>query len=176
MTIMGRFTLIGLAVLLLTDQPSAASQFVDVLLPGGHVTLRANGQGGAMLYYTKGAGTGARHVFVRGAINARFPTRGAKQVHFKPDYSGGYRATGRALWKSLRNECQAYDGPDLMKAVAKCKAPDGSYWAVQEWRVALPDPGFPPWTVRQRSFDLRISHRRTTRAAAAVPDTARSTA
>jgi hypothetical protein len=121
------------------------------------VQLRVNGSG-AMLYYTKGAGGGSRHVFVRGAINARFPTRGTKQVHFKLDYSGGYNATGNALWKTFQNQCQAYDGPDLFKTVAKCKAPDGSYWAVQEWQVDLPDLGFPPWTVRQRTFDLRISH------------------
>jgi len=154
-----RFKLFGLALLLLAvlpAEPAAASQFVDVLLSGAQVTLRANGHGEAMVYYTKGSAV--RHVFVRGAINARFPTRGAKQVHFKLDYSGGYNATGHALWKTFRNECQSYDGPDLTKAVAKCKAPDGSYWAVQLWRVALPDLGFPPWTVRQRSFDLRISH------------------
>jgi hypothetical protein len=156
---MNKFKLFGLALLLLAalpSEPAAASQFVDVLPPGAHVTLRANGQGEAMLYYTKGSAV--RHVFVRGAINARFPTRGAKQVHFQLDYSGGYHATGRALWKTFRDECRSYDGPDLMKAVAKCKAPDGSYWSVQLWRVALPDLGFPPWTVRQRSFDLRISH------------------
>lgn len=160
-TFIQRFKPIGVALLLLAvlpAAPAAASQFVDVLLPGAHVALRANGNGEAMLYYTKGAGAGARHVFVRGAINARFPTRGAKQVHFKLDYSGGYRETGHALWKTFRNECRPYDGPDLTKSVAACTAPDGSYWAVQEWRVALPDLGFPPWTVRQRSFDLRISH------------------
>jgi hypothetical protein len=147
----------ALLLLLLPAHKAAASQFVDSLAPGAHIQLRVNSSG-AMLYYTKGAGGAQRHVFVRGAINARFPTRGAKQVHFKLDYSGGYNATGRALWKSFQNECQPYDGPDLMKAVAKCKAPDGSYWAVQQWRVQLPDLGFPPWTVRQRSFDLRISH------------------
>src|SRR3954466_9310738 len=88
--ITGRSKLIGLALLLLAVLPTetaAASQFVDVLLPGAHVTLRANGKGEAMVYYTKGAAV--RHVFVRGAINARFPTRGTKQVHFKLDYSGG---------------------------------------------------------------------------------------
>jgi hypothetical protein len=151
------FAAAAFLLLALPAQNAAASQFVDLLHPGAHVQLRVNGSG-AMLYYTKGASGGTRHVFIRGAVNARFPTRGAKQVHFKLDYSGGYDATGQALWKTFRNECQSYDGPDLLKAVAKCNAPDGSYWAVQEWRVDLPDLGFPPWTVRQHQLDLRISH------------------
>jgi hypothetical protein len=146
-----------LLVLVAVLTPDAvASQFVDVLPPGVQVTLKADGAGRAMLYYS--APSGARHLLVRGAINARYPSRTQRQVHFQLDYSGGWRTTRQALWKTFPDGCAAYDGPALVKAVATCKAPDGSYWAAQEWRVALPDLGFPPWTVRQRSFELHVSH------------------
>jgi len=135
---------------------AAASQFVDFLPPGSTFTLKADGAGRAMLYYSKP--NGARHVLVQGAINARFPSRTVTQVHFNLDYSGGFKTTGKALWKTFQDGCSAYDGPALPKAVATCKAPDGSYWALQEWQVALPDLGFTPWTARQRSFELHVSH------------------
>jgi len=145
-----------LALAVVPTQQAAASQFLDVLGPGAHLSLRVNAKGQAMVYYLKGGSP--RHVFVRGAINARFPIKGTRQVRFKVDYSGGWKSTGRALWKTFPNACQPYDGPALFKAVAACKAPDGSYWAVQEWRVDLPDLGFPPWTKRQRSWALHVSH------------------
>jgi hypothetical protein len=156
-TIIGRFKPVAVALAVLAAPAQAtASQFVDTLGPGERFSLRVNDKGQAMVYYSKGSGM--RHVLVRGAINARHPARTSKQVHFKLDYSGGWRTTGRALWKTFPNLCQPYDGPALTKAVATCKAPDGSYWALQEWRVDLPDLGFPPWTVRQRSLQLRVSH------------------
>ena len=97
-------------------------------------------------------------MLVAGAVNARQPSRTVRQVRFRLDYSGGWRSTGDTLWKTFGNRCGAYDGPRLPKLVAACRASNGSYWAVQEWQVDQPNFGLPPWTVRQRSFSLRISH------------------
>ncbi len=135
---------------------AGASQFVDVVLGRAPVALRVDGAGRAMLYYRKSGA--ARHVFVRGAVNARYPSQNVRQVRFRVDYSGGWRTTHRPLWKSFRSSCGSYDGPSLPYLVAACRAPNGSYWAVQEWRVDLPNLGFPPWTFRQRSSSLHLSH------------------
>ena len=131
-------------------QAASASQFIDVVRHHAPVTLKVDQAGQAMVYYPK---AGQRHVLVSGAINARQPVRGVPQVHFRLDYSGG-----RGLWKHFRTVCSAYDGPKLPFQVAACRAPDGSYWAVQEWMVDIPDFGLPPWTARQRSFSIRVSH------------------
>jgi hypothetical protein len=133
---------------------ASASQFINVVRSRTPVTLKVDG-GRAMVYYRKG---GARHVLVSGAVDARWPNRTVRQVRFRLDHSGGWRTTGQALWKTFRNACRPYDGPSLPYLVAACHAPNGSYWAVQEWRVDEPDFGAPPWTVRQRSFSLRVSH------------------
>lgn len=132
-----------------------ASGFIDVVPGRTPVTLKADGSR-AMVYYGKdGAG---RHVLVSGAVNARWPNRAVRQVRFRLDHSGGWRTTGRSLWKTFRDRCSSYDGPALPYLVAACRAPNGSYWAVQEWRVDEPNFGLPPWTARQRSYSMRVSH------------------
>jgi hypothetical protein len=146
----------ALAVTLLPPA-AVASQFIDVVRNHSPVTLKVNGAGQAMVYYDKGGA--ARHVLLTGrAVNARQPQRGVPQVRFGLDYSGGWRTTGRNLWKHFRSSCGAYDGPRLPFLVAACRAPNGSYWGVQEWMVDVPNFGMPPWTVRQRSFSIRVSH------------------
>jgi hypothetical protein len=82
-----------------------------------------------------------------GAINARFPQRNAQQVRFTIAY--GAHLDGAA--------CSAYDGPPLRYLVAACKAPDGSYWALQRWARALPIYGQPPTGIRGIP-ELRLSH------------------
>jgi len=109
-----------------------------------------------MVYYAKG-GVG-RHVLVDGAINARWPNSTVRQVRFRLDHSGGWKTTGRPLWKKFRDRCQPYDGPNLPYLVAACRAPNGSYWAVQEWRVDEPNFGVLPSSLRQRSYSIRVSH------------------
>ena len=131
-------------------QAVTASQFIDVVRHHAPVTLKVDRAGQAMVYYAK---AGQRHVLVSGAVNARQPVQGVPQVHFRLDYSGG-----GTLWKHFRSSCGAYDGPSLAFLVAACRAPDGSDWAVQEWMVDIPDFGLPPWTARQRSFSIRVSH------------------
>ena len=75
------------------------------------------------------------------------------------DYSGGWKSRRDANhWRRFRNACGRYDGPALPLLVTACKAPDGSYWALQAWQRNLPMRGFAPWTERQRAVELHISH------------------
>jgi hypothetical protein len=92
-----------------------------------------------------------RHVLVWGAVNARTPAQGPPQVRF----SHAYSARG---WRAFVDQCRPYDGPALAYAVATCKAPDGSFWALQSWQRNLPHRGVAPWTALQAESDLRISH------------------
>lgn len=126
---------------------ASASQLVD--RDGRNVRIAVNGSGEAMVSYTKGAVT--KHVLVWGAINALPPTRGKRQVEFQLDYSGN-RAKG------FVGSCGRYDGPAVPYLVVACKAPDGSYWAVQEWPQPLPDLGYTPWLAPQRTLWMDVSH------------------
>jgi hypothetical protein len=134
--------------------PAGASQLVD--RNASAISLAVNQKGVALITYHAGAGT--RHVLAWGAINARPPTRGIPQVRLRLDYSGGWGTQRRLVWRHFRNACGAYDGPALAWLVAACKAPDGSYWALQAWRRPLPDLGFVPWLPPQRARELRLSH------------------
>jgi hypothetical protein len=42
--------------------------------------------------------------------------------------------------------------------VAGCKAPDGSYWALQRWQRLAPMRGFDPFLPRQTAHELHVSH------------------
>ena len=65
-----------------------------------------------------------------------------------------------AIHRDLRsgNACRHYDGPILAGVVAACKAPDGSYWALQQWQPNLPHRGFPPYAAGQTDWELDVSH------------------
>ena len=39
-----------------------------------------------------------------------------------------------------------------------CKAPDGSYWALQRWQRLLPMRGIAPFRPEQAAFELHLSH------------------
>jgi hypothetical protein len=136
------------AVALTVGACARASQLVDRNATSVRLTVRG---GTALLAYRVPAGV--RHVFVRGAINALAPDPARPQVRFKLDYTGG-----RTLWRSFRGSCGAYDGPQLAWLVKACKAPDGSYWAVQSWQRLLPHRGYPAWRPSQAAWELRISH------------------
>jgi hypothetical protein len=53
------------------------------------------------------------------------------QVHFRFDWSGGWKSQHRLAWKHFRNGSTRYEGPELAYLVAACKAPDGTYWSLQ---------------------------------------------
>jgi hypothetical protein len=42
--------------------------------------------------------------------------------------------------------------------VAACKAPDGSYWALQSWQRLLPNQGYAPFNGMQAAWELHLSH------------------
>jgi hypothetical protein len=131
---------------------AAASQLID--RDAANVRLKVSHDGKAMLSYR----ARGRHwdVLAWGAINARHPTTARRQVQFRIDRAGGWGTFGRKL--GFRNACRPYDGPELVHLVAACKAPDGSYWAVQRWQRALPNLGFLPWLPEQRAWALHLSH------------------
>ena len=124
----------------------------------GNVSLEVNAKGEALISYTRSNGQ-PRHVLLWGAVNALPPSQGTPQVRFSADYSGGWRKYRDAgYWKTFKNACRPYDGPQLAFPVAACKAPDGSYWAVQAWQRRLPHRGFPPSLDSQSAWSFDVSH------------------
>jgi hypothetical protein len=105
-----------------------------------HSTLTIDRQGRAHVGYSSG---GRRVALVAwGAINARTPSRTRPQVRFQLRYG-----------EKGRGVCLPYDGPPLAWVVKACKAPDGSYWALQSWQRLKPSYGgtLGPW-------ELHLSH------------------
>jgi hypothetical protein len=136
--------------------PAAASASQLIARNASQLRLEVNRKGEALLSYR--SGDRPRRVLAWGAVNALSPRPGARQVRFHVDYSGGWGKYGRGYWKSFRDGCRPYDGPALPWLAAACKAPDGSYWAVQRFPQALPNLGFAPWLPEQRAVWLELSH------------------
>jgi hypothetical protein len=136
--------------------PASASQLIDHNASGVHLSV--NSKGMALISYQ--AHGRYVHLLAWNAVNARLrpPKPGVPQVRFRLDYSGGWGSFHRLVWKHFKNACQPYDGPQLAWLVATCKAPDGSYWALQAWRTPLPDLGFAPWLLTQKQRWLHLSH------------------
>ena len=122
-------------------------------------SLAVNAKGEALVTYRRTDGK-ARHVLVWGGLNAVTATdQSVHQVRFSYDYAGGWgRYHKAAYWSTFKNGCSPYDGPALVYFVFACKAPDGSYWAIQRWQRALPLLGFDPWKPSQTAFELHLSH------------------
>jgi hypothetical protein len=134
---------------------ASASQLVA--RNASHIRLAVNAKGTALVTYSvRGQVT---HLLAWGAVNARQRPASPKikQVEFKLDYSGGWKHH-RMTWKTFKNTCGAYDGPDLPWLVGACKASNGSYWALQSWQTALPDLGLAPWLGQQKTWWLHLSH------------------
>jgi hypothetical protein len=91
-------------------------------------TLSVDRHGRAHVSYRSGGRT--RYVVAWGAINARAPNRRRAQVEFRFHYGLG----GKGV-------CLPYDGPPISWLVKACKAPDGSYWALQAWVRLKPNYG-----------------------------------
>ena len=122
-------------------------------------TLKVNKRGHALVQYTREDGT-RRNVVFWNAINAVANSDVAlTQVKFKIDYAGGWGAFRKAnYWKKFRNVCKRYDGPTLVGFVAGCKAPDGSYWALQNWVRLEAMRGFAPFRKAHTDVEVHISH------------------
>ena len=149
-----RVTLL-LAFLAVAAAPATASASEIIDRNAGDVSLKVAANGQALVSYNA---RGKRwNVLAWGAVNALHPTPTRKQVEFELDYSGGYGTYKRDVWKTLKDACRAYDGPELQWFVTGCKAPDGSYWALQSWQRMLPNYGLRP-TAKQAVWELRLSH------------------
>jgi hypothetical protein len=152
---MFRSAVIGaLVAALAVAAPASASQLIDRNAAGARLAVDARGEA-LVTYRAHGA---LQHVLVWGAVNARQPTSVLPQVRFRKDYSGGWGRYHMNYWQQFANACRRYDGPPLAFLVAACKAPDGSYWALQSWQTPLPDLGMTPWTPAQRAWELHLSH------------------
>jgi hypothetical protein len=132
---------------------ASASQMIDRNAKG--VRLAVNAKGTALLTYR--ARGRVHHVLAWGAVNARVPTRGARQVAFRVDYSGGWGSQRRLVWRNFKNACGPYRGPQLQYLVSACTAPDGSHWAIQKWQRMLPPYGLRP-TKAESGVELHLSH------------------
>jgi len=140
---------------LLAVPAAAASDRVALNATDVHLAVSASGAQ-ALLTYRQGGTT--RHALVWGAVDALAPSRTVPQVRFKIDFSGGWATYGHTTWQHFGNACRAYDGPPLAAVLAACKAPDGSYWAVQRWQPNLPHRGFPVYDAGQRDWEIDVSH------------------
>ncbi|MDX6397360.1 MAG: hypothetical protein QOJ43_768 [Gaiellaceae bacterium] len=143
----------GTALLCSPAQASEQLGDVDVRFLG----LKVNGRGEALVSYLKPDGA-RRDVLVWSAVGARAPDPDQPQVRFRFDYSGGPSTRRTSAVRAFRNRCRSYDGPALVFLVAACKAPDGSYWALQRWQRLLPMRGFEPFRPGQAAFELHVSH------------------
>jgi len=147
-------TLVLAAAALYTAEAASASQLIDRNATG--VRLAVNAKGEALLTYR--ARGRLQHVLAWGAVDARQPAAGQRQVRFQKDYAGGWGKYHTTYWRSFDNTCHAYDGPKLVYLVTACGAADGSYWALQSWQTPLPDLGMTPWLPVQRAWELHLSH------------------
>jgi hypothetical protein len=143
------------AALVLAPAAAASQPLGDLNV--SQLKLAVDAGGKALLTYRAEDGR-TRHVLVWGAIDARPPSADVPQVAFRFDYSGGLRSLGHDAARTFADRCARYDGPPLVFLVAACKAPDGSYWAVQAWQRLLPMRGFAPWRPDQGKLEFHVSH------------------
>jgi hypothetical protein len=156
---MSRFLALSLgpiaALALWAPGVASGSQLID--RNAANIKLAVSQDGKALLTYAvkdKNGKNTTKHVLVWGAVNALPPVQNVPQVKFQIDWLGG----GKTYWQSFKNKCKRYDGPDLADLVVACKAPDGSYWAVQAWQYWIPFFGFTPWLPFQSDVAMHISH------------------
>ena len=132
---------------------ASASEIID--RNASNISLKVASNGQALVSYNA---RGKRwNVLAWGAVNAIHPTPTRPQVKFRLDYSGGYGTYKRDVWKTFKNACRPYDGPELEWFLTGCKAADGSYWALQAWQRMLPNYGLVA-NAKQAVWELRLSH------------------
>jgi hypothetical protein len=150
-----RLVLSAAILSLIFTAPAAASQLIE--RNATQVRLAVNAKGEALVTYrARGA---LRRVLAWKAVDARLPDGWPKpQVRFRMDFAGGWGKYRTRYWARFDDRCRPYDGPPLPFLVTACDAPDGTFWALQSWRTALPDLGFAPWLPNQRAVELHLSH------------------
>lgn len=85
------------------------------------------------------------------------PRRWALAPKIASDYAtlSRLRTAATDYWTTFT--CPKYDGPKVAWLVVACKAPDGSYWAVQQWQRGLPSYGVAP-TPAEAAEEVHLSH------------------
>lgn len=141
-----------IGALALSATPAWASELIARNATG--VRLEVNDTGTALITYRARGKT--HHVLAWGATNAAPSESPRRQVAFRLDYSGGWGAFRRPLWKDFANVCRPAR-PALAWLVTACRAPDGSYWALQSWQRTLPVYGVAAAPGRD-AWELRLSH------------------
>ena len=132
---------------------ASASEIID--RNANDVSLKVAQNGQALVSYSA---RGKRwNVLAWGAVNAVQPTPSRKQVEFKLDYSGGYGTYKKDVWKTFKNACHAYDGPELQWFVAGCKAADGSLLGAPVLAADAAELRLTA-TPKQSVWELRLSH------------------
>ncbi|HEX3852410.1 MAG TPA: hypothetical protein VHW01_15680, partial [Polyangiaceae bacterium] len=129
------------------------------------VALTLDYDGGYKENYTNSATAKAAVANLRNLQNQMKQATAAKnnpaRYALAPKISAAYsklaalRTAATDYWKTFI--CPAYNGPALAWMTTACKAPDGSYWAVQEWQRQLPDYGVTPTPV-QAATEVHIAH------------------
>jgi hypothetical protein len=132
-----------MAVVVCSSAPANASQLIA--RDATDVRLEVDRAGKALLSYR--AQGKARRVLAWGAINALPSESGRPQVEFRVDYSGG---------SSSANVCVP-TRPTVAWLVTACRAPDGSYWALQSWPRTSANYGTSV-APGQGTWELRLSH------------------
>lgn len=133
---------VAVLALLLVSAFAAAPAFGSAIIARNvsRATLTVDRQKHAYVtYYARGRTV---RLAAWGAINARTPNPSVSQVKFQIRY--GLQGKG---------VCLPYDGPPLAWLVKACKAPDGSYWALQAWKRLSPNFGG-----TSGSIELHLSH------------------
>lgn len=120
---------------------SSAQASTIIARNASHITLIVNDKGQALISF-KEAGK-KRRLMAWGAVNARLPNPYSAQVEFKLSFAPG----------RFHGVCLPYDGPALAWLVRACRAPDGSYWALQAWQRMNADYGGVG-----SSWELHLSH------------------
>lgn len=146
------FAVLGIALASLVWASGYASGSTLIARNTTNVKLAVSKGGKALVTYKLNGKT--RRVLVWGAIDAHVPDLNVAQVRFQVDYTAG----GKRYWSHFKNRCKAYEGPPLAYLVTACKAPDGSYWGLQQWQPWIPLLGFTPWLPFQTDSALHISH------------------
>ena len=121
-----------------------------------NVSLKVDQKGYALVTWKQGGKI--RRALFWGAVNAKPPARGARQVSFKRDFSGGWKTFKKKIWLTMKSSCGRYTGPKLPWVVTACTAKDGSHWALQRWQRMLPNLGLAPWKSSQAVWELHLSH------------------
>ncbi len=123
---------------------ATASELIARNATGVHLQVSRNGQSALLSYRANGR---TWYVVAGGAVNARPPAAGRKQVSFRLR-----RSTSPPAFKGGCSRARE----TIPKLVTSCAA-GGSNWAVQSWQRALPNFGVKPSAFRAQP-ELRLSH------------------